>query len=556
LFLPVTKEEITKLGWDRPDIILVSGDTYIDSPFIGIAVIGNWLSLHGFKVAVIAQPDVSTSEITALGEPKLFWGVSAGSVDSLIANYTPTMKFRNADDLTPGGTNNLRPDRACMAYTNLIRKHFKNTAPIVLGGIEASLRRITHFDLKDNALRRSILFDAKADILLYGMAEIATLALANALKNNEDWKSINGLCYISKVPVGTFLGLPSFEDCKANSDIFTKMFNTFYKNNNHGLVQKHDNRYLVQNPQAPTLTQQQLDKIASMKFMREVHPHYLKKGIVKAQDTIKFSIASHRGCVGECNFCAITLHQGKSVVSRSRESIKAEADYLTTFKDFKGYITDIGGPTANMYEIACKTHSMAGSCGDKRCLYPDVCKNLVFAHDKQLDMFKEVLKNPKIKKIFVASGIRYDLVCSDKVCGQNYINAIANNHTSGQLKIAPEHTDDNILRLMGKPKSEILKKFVEMFKRTKPVTDSKSPIYLTYYFIAGYPGCTETEMKNLKKFASSKLKIRPEQVQIFTPSPSTYATLMYYTKKDLNGNAISVETDRNKKQKQKDILLG
>jgi uncharacterized radical SAM protein YgiQ len=548
LLLPVTKEEIVKLGWDRPDIILVSGDTYIDSPFIGIAVIGNWLMLHGFKVAVIAQPDVNTSEIAALGEPKLFWGVSAGAVDSLISNYTPTMKFRNSDDLTPGGINNLRPDRASMVYVNLIRKHFKNTVPIVLGGIEASLRRVAHFDLKDNALRRSILFDAKADVLVYGMGEKTILELATALKNKQAWNNINGLCYISKTPVDGFTELPSFENCKENPDEFSKMFNTFYHSKN-GLIQKHDSRYLVHNPPQATLTQAELDKIAAMNFTREAHPHYLKKGVIKAQDTIKFSIISHRGCFGECNFCAISVHQGRTVVSRSVKSIKAEADYLAEFKDFKGYITDIGGPTANMYAVECAVFGSTGNCKDKRCLFPEACENLVFAHDKQLNMFNEVLKNPKIKKVFIASGIRYDMVCADKKFGQNYINAVTDKHTSGQLKIAPEHIDDKILTLMGKPCNKTLIEFIEMFKK------ARSNVFLTYYFIAAYPGCTETEMKNLKKFASSKLKIRPEQVQIFTPSPSTYATLMYYTKLDLAGNVIKVETDRGKKQKQKERLI-
>ncbi|AKL98377.1 YgiQ family radical SAM protein [Endomicrobium proavitum] len=554
MFLPTTKEELSKLGWSVPDIILISGDAYIDSPFMGTAVIGNWLSANGFKVAVIAQPDVNTNDIARLGEPKFFWGVSAGAMDSFVANYTALNKFRNSDDLTPGGINNRRPDRACMAYANLIRRHFKNTKPIVLGGVEASLRRITHYDFKDNALRRSILFDAKADIISYGMGEKSTLALAQALRDQKDWRGINGLCYASKEKLSDAYELPSYEECKENKDKFFDAFNSFYKNEclkePKILIQKHADRYLVQNPHSPALTTEELDKIYDLDYTREVHPYYAALGKVKAQETIKFSITTHRGCVGECNFCSIAVHQGKQVISRSEKSILAEAKKITELKDFKGYITDLGGPTANMFELKCKAHKVAGSCENKRCLFPAQCSSLISGHNKQLELLEKVAQLPNVKKVFISSGIRYDLICNDKEKGQQYLNSIVANNISGQMKVAPEHTSDKVLSLMGKPNAALLREFVKMFEQSKENTK----MFLTYYFIAAYPGCGEREMKELQTFIGRNLKIHPEQIQIFTPTPSTSATTMYYCEKDLTGNKIFVEKDRNKKQKQKQII--
>lgn len=553
MFLPTTKEEMQKLGWNKPDIILISGDTYIDSPFIGTAVIGNWLASKGFKVAVIAQPDINTGDIARLGEPALYWGVSAGAMDSFVSNYTALNKFRNDDDLTPGGINNRRPDRACMVYTNLIRKHFKNTKPIVLGGVEASLRRIVHYDFKDNALRRSILFDAKADILIYGMGERSSLELAQALKEGKEWKNIKGICYIAKEPPENAAGLSSFEECKDDKDKFFETFASFYKNECGKepkiLLQKHAERYLVHNPKQPPLTTKELDAVYDLDYTREVHPYYAKMGKVKAQDTIKFSITTHRGCIGECNFCSIAVHQGKEVVSRSEESVLKEAEKITKLKDFKGYVTDLGGPTANMFAIKCSLNSNAGSCEGKRCIFPSVCKNLLFGHNEQIELLKKVSRIEGVKKVFISSGIRYDMICCDAANGEKYLEYILDNSTSGQMKIAPEHCDDTVLALMGKPSAKLLKQFSEMFKKS----DKKNQ-FLTYYFIAAYPGCSEMEMRNLQNFIGKNLKIKPEQVQIFTPTPSTNATMMYYTEKDMSGNKIFIEKDRNNKQKQKRII--
>ena len=554
MFLPTTKEEINKLNWDKPDIILISGDVYIDSPFNGSAVIGNWLTIHGFKVAIIAQPNINTNDIARLGEPALYWGISAGAMDSLVANYTATEKFRNEDDLTPGGINNKRPDRACLVYTNLIRRYFKKTKPIILGGIEASLRRVVHYDIKDKKLRRSLLFDAKADILAYGMAEQTMLELSYALRDNKDYRDIKGLCYISKEPKAGYIDIPSFEDCVLDKNLFREMFKTFYDNsayvNSKGLNQKHDTRYLIHNPSQDLLTQEELDKIYDMDFTREVHPYYANQGNVKAQETIKFSVVSHRGCCGECSFCAIAVHQGKSVISRSKESITREIDKLVQKNDFKGYIFDIGGPTGNMYKIGCKIHGITGKCKNKRCLYPTVCENIIFSHDKQIDLLSEVAKNNKIKKVFVSSGIRHDLIMADKQNGKKYLEYISNNNISGQLKIAPEHTSDNVLESMGKPKQNIFLEFMDEFKKINLTLNQ----FLTCYFMVDHPGCSIYDTEDLLLFINHNLKFGPEQVQVFTPTPSTFSTLMYYTEQDLNGKDIFVEKDRNARMKQKLII--
>jgi uncharacterized radical SAM protein YgiQ len=554
MFLPTIKEEIQRMGWDMADIILISGDAYIDSPFIGTAIIANWLYANGFKVAVIAQPDIKTNDIARLGEPRLFWGVSAGAMDTLVSNYTALNKFRNKDDLTPGGINNRRPNKASIVYTNIIRKYFKNTKPIVLGGLEASLRRIVHYDYKDNALRRSILFDAKADIISYGMSEKSILELAQCMQASKDWRNVKGICYISKEKPKNAYELPSFEKCKENKDNFLKAFDIFYKNacsqNGKILAQKHDTKYLIQNPKQPSLSTKELDEIYNLDYTREVHPYYKRLGSVKAQQTIKFSITTHRGCFGECNFCSIVLHQGKEVVSRSENSILTEAKKITQLKDFKGYITDLGGPTVNMFKANCAINKTAGACENKRCLFPEICVNLILGHSKQLALLKKVSALANVKKVFLSSGIRYDMVCLDKKYGQNYLDFIVENNISGQMKIAPEHCDSTILNLMGKPHANILIQFIKMFNKS-----NKACAFLTYYFIAAYPGCGNKEMKKLQHFIRKNLKIHPEQVQIFTPTPSTNATLMYYTEKSLLGTKIFIEKDMNKKQKQKQIIF-
>ncbi len=557
-FLPITKDEVKKLNWDSLDIILVSGDCYVDSSYNGTALIGRYLLKNGFRVGIIPQPDIhSKIDITALGEPNLFWGVSGGTVDSMVANYTASKKWRKSDDFTPGGINNKRPDRAVIVYSNLIRKHFKNTKPIVLGGIEASLRRVAHYDFWTNKLRKSILFDAKADMLVYGMGEKTIVQVAHAIKQNKNWQDINGLCYISNEIPENYKELPSFENVQKSKAQFTKMFHLFYKNNDpitaHGIVQKTDTRYLVQNKPSNHLSQKELDNIFDMDFALDAHPLHSKDGKVKALDTIKFSLTTHRGCYGECNFCAIAVHQGQTINSRSEKSIIKEAKKFTKNKAFKGIIHDAGGPTANMYGFECEKKIKLGCCETKRCISTTVCRTLKPNHEPQINLLNNLKNIDGVKKVFIASGIRYDMIVEDKKFGQKYVNSLVQHHTSGQLKIAPEHTDDKVLELMGKPDQATLVEFHSMFQKATQHYDKKQ--FLTYYLIAAHPGCTEHEMKNLKEFTSNNLRINPEQVQIFTPLPSTYSALMYYTEKDpFTGLDIYVEKDLNKKVKQKDIL--
>ncbi|NPV86048.1 MAG: YgiQ family radical SAM protein [Anaerolineae bacterium] len=558
-FLPTTPQEIQALGWQQPDIILVTGDSYIDSPFIGVAVIGRMLEASGFRVAVIAQPDMtSPQDITRLGEPALFWGISGGSVDSMIANYTASKKRRKTDDYTPGGINNRRPDRAVIAYANLIRRYFKNTRPIVLGGIEASLRRIAHYDFWSNTIRRSILFDAKADYLLYGMAEQSVLEFARAIQTGVSPANVRGVCYISKQPPAHYLLLPPYETVAASPDNLIDMFHIFYRNNEpataQGLCQQHGDRFLVQNPPAPYLPQTELDKIFALPFERAQHPYYETLGKVKALETIRFSISTHRGCYGECNFCAIAVHEGRTVRWRSMDSILKEAEILTHLPGFKGYILDVGGPTANMYGFECSKKIQQGACQDKRCLYPMICPSLNPDHTPQIEMLRRIRQIPGVKKVFVASGIRYDLVMTDQKQGGNYLRQIVNHHVSGQLKVAPEHNAAHVLQKMGKPPQDILLKFKKKFDQLSKESGKKQ--FLTYYLIAAHPGCTETDMQQLSRFASHELGIRPEQVQIFTPAPSTYSSIMYCTGLDpFTRQPLFVEKDPARRQHQKAILL-
>ena len=560
MFLPTTRAEVKKLKWDKLDIILVTGDAYIDSPFIGVSVIGQVLANAGFRVGIIAQPDwQSDTDICRLGEPELFWGISGGCMDSMVANYTATKKKRLSDDLTAGGRNNSRPDRAVVVYANLIRQYFKETKPLVLGGVEASLRRIAHYDFWSDSIRRSILFDARADMLVYGMAEKATLELAQKLRDGQDIKDIRGICYISPAPPPDYIELPAYEKVIADKKSFSQMFNTFYQNNDpltaQGLFQQHGPRYLVQNPPQSHLTAEELDNIYALDFARDVHPFYQTQGKVRAMETIKFSLTTHRGCYGECNFCSIGLHEGRTVISRSEKSIIAEAQKLTVLPDFKGYILDVGGSTANMYGIECRRKQTQGACQDKRCLYPQVCESLRPDHSRQINLLKELRKINGVKKVFVASGIRYDLLEADKKNCASYMQEIVKHHVSGQLKVAPEHTDPGVLKLMGKPQAKSLLNFKQIFEKTNQSSGQKQ--FLTYYFIAAHPGCTEEDMRELKSFVGRELKTNPRQVQIFTPLPSTYSSLMYFTEIDSAiGRKIFVEKKTEKKQRQKDIVVG
>jgi uncharacterized radical SAM protein YgiQ len=558
-FLPTTREEMDALGWEQCDVILVSGDAYIDSPFIGVAVVGRMLEKLGYKVGIIGQPDVkSDKDIKRLGEPRLYWGVSGGSIDSMVANYTATKKFRNSDDYTPGGKNTKRPDRAVLVYTNLIRKNFKNTVPVVLGGIEASLRRVTHYDYWSNKLRKPILFDSKADILIYGMGEQAIRELTQALDKGKEWKEIRGVCYISKEPIEQYHQLPSHQECLDEKEKYIDLFDLFYDNNDpiaaKGLCQKVDTRYSIQNPPCDYLNEPEMDEVSALPFTRELHPYHRPEGKVKCLETIKFSIMTHQGCWGECNFCAIGVHQGRTIRTRSEQSIVKEANQFKEYKDFKGIISDLGGPTANMYGYECNKKLKLGTCDHQRCVDSrHLCSSMKPDHTRVIGMMKQVRNIDGIKKAFVASGIRYDLINEDKRKGYSYLKELVEHHISGQMKVAPEHTQQHVLDLMGKPGKQTLIDFKRLYDKLNKDMGKKQ--YLTYYLIAAHPGCEEKDMHELKRFTTQELKMNPEQAQVFTPTPGTYSAVMYYTEMDpVTRKKIFVEKDTHRKEKQKAIV--
>lgn len=558
MFLPTTRRELEDLGWGALDVILVTGDAYIDSPHIGVAVIGKFLAGAGFRVGVIGQPDTgSGADILRLGEPLLFWGVTGGSIDSLVANYTPLKKKRKSDDYTPGGINNRRPDRAVIVYTNLIRRFASLKKPIVLGGLEASLRRVAHYDFWSDSIRRSILFDAKADVLLYGMAEYPARELAARIRDGRDYRDLPGLCLISKEKPEGSLKLPSFEEVSADKQAFIEMYRIFSQNTDPvagaGLSQKHGDRYLVQNRPWPLLTPEELDAVYGMDFEREFHPFHQAEGPVRALETIRFSVTTHRGCFGQCSFCSISAHEGTAVVSRTEASILDEVRRLVDHPRFKGYIQDVGGPTADMYGLGCPVRKKKGQCSRRRCLYPDICPSLELSHSRYCALLKEIRSIPGVRKAFVASGIRHDLVCADKAHGKAFLEEVVEHHVSGQMKVAPEHSVDSVLACMGKTGTASLLGFRNDFSSLNRKKHRKQ--YLTYYFIAAHPGCTDSDMRRLRAFIREHLKISPEQVQIFTPTPSTWSTLMYCTGLDpFTGREIFVEKDPVKKQKQKDLI--
>jgi len=560
MFIPTTQKELDQLGWSQCDVILVTGDTYVDSPFVGVSVVGRVLMDAGYRVGIIAQPDThSPDDIARLGEPALFWGVTGGCIDSMVANYTATKRPKRQDDLTPGGRNDRRPDRAVIIYTNLIKRYFKSTAPIVLGGVEASLRRIAHYDYWSDSIRRSILFDAKADLLLYGMADRTVAALANRLQRGESVDDLPGLCWIAHEKPPACIELPSYQRAQEDDEAFIEMFHTFYRNTDpitaQPLCQQQDTRYLVQNPPAPYLTQDELDRVHELGFERDVHPFYAKQGEVRALDTIRFSVPTHRGCYGECNFCSIAVHQGRTVRWRSEGSILGDVREMTDDPDFKGYVLDVSGPTANMYGFECSRKQRAGVCEDRRCITPDICPGLRVNHEKQLSLLRRLRQVEGVEKVFVASGLRYDLLLADEEHGDELLREIVEHHVSGQMKVAPEHSVEHVLELMGKPGLEDLLEFRERFYRMTEEAGKEQ--YLTYYLIAAHPGCTERDMERLKRFTREKLKVQPRQVQVFTPTPSTYASVMYHTERNpFTGEPIFVEKDLKGKQKQKDIVVG
>ena len=551
-FLPATLDEMRVRGWDRPDVVLVTGDAYIDSPHAGASVIGRWLEKHGYKVGVISQP-LTEDDVARLGEPRLFWGVTAGCVDSMVANFTAMKKRRHQDDFTPGLENNRRPDRASIVYTNLIRRKFKDTVPVVLGGLEASLRRVAHYDYWDDAVRRCLLFDAKADILVYGMGERSTLALARSLSEGREWRGIPGLCYIRKDrPEGDWTDLPAFEEVSTDKSAYWRMSELFLDSAGDPsarFLQRHGDRWLVHNPPPPPPSPKELDEVYDLPFARDAHPLDKSRGEVRALETIRQSITTHRGCYARCNFCAIAVHQGGKVVSRSEDSVTAEARRIAAVPGFNGIIYDLGGPTANMYGSGC---ARAVPCKDKGCLLPRPCPSVHPAHRRQLDLLARVLQVPGVTKVFVSSGLRYDLIDADPA-GRDYVKALVARHVSGQIKVAPEHYDNDVLRLMGKPSIKSLMRFKAMFE--EECRSQSKNYFMTYYLMAAHPGCTDAHMTLLDQFLKGGLRARPEQIQIFTPTPSTWSTAMYWCGRDREGRQIFVERNPRGKEHQKELIL-
>ncbi|MBU0721592.1 YgiQ family radical SAM protein [bacterium] len=559
-FLPTCRADMDARGWDYCDVILVSGDAYIDSPFIGVAMVGRMLERLGYRVGMIGQPDIKNGDdIMRLGEPRLYWGVSGGSVDSMVSNYTATKKFRNTDDYTPGGKNDKRPDRALSVYCNLIRQHFKNTVPLVLGGIEASLRRVTHYDYWSNKLKKPILFDSKADILIYGMGEIALEQLTKAIAEKRDYTDIRGVCYIAKEPKHEYHQLPSHQECLDDKEKYIDLFDLFYDNNDpiaaKGLCQPVDARYLIQNPPCDYLNEEEMDANSNLPFTRELHPYYAKWGKVKCLETIKFSIMTHHGCWGECNFCAIGVHQGRTIRTRSETNILKEAKEFNRYKDYKGIISDVGGPTANMYGYECNKKLKLGTCDHQRCVDAShLCNSMKVDHSRNINLLRQVREVEGVRKAFVASGVRYDLITEDKKHGYSYLKEMVKHHISGQMKVAPEHTQQHVLELMGKPGKQTLIDFKKLYDRLNKEEGKQQ--FLTYYLIAAHPGCTDKDMHELKDFTTNELQMNPEQAQVFTPTPGTYSALMYYTEMDpVTRKKIFVEKDTKRKEKQKQIVV-
>jgi len=533
-FLPITREEMKERGWDQVDFVYVSGDAYVDHPSFGHAIITRLLESRGYRVGIIAQPDWRKPEsVQVFGEPRLGFLVSAGNMDSMVNHYSVSKKRRKTDAYTPGGEMGKRPDYACVVYGNLIRQTYKKT-PIILGGIEASLRRMAHYDYWSDKLKRSVLLDSGADVISYGMGEHSIVELAEALDAGipvEDITYIAGTVVKAKSLDSIYDAeiLPSFEDLKADKMNYARSFYTQYLNtdafNGKRLVEPYsDHLYVVQNPPAAPLTQMEMDDVYSLPYQRTYHPSYEAKGGVPAIKEIKFSLISNRGCFGGCSFCALTFHQGRIVQVRSHESLIEEAKEITKDKDFKGYIHDVGGPTANFRHPSCKKQMEHGVCETRQCLFPSPCKNLDADHRDYVSLLRKLRDIPKVKKVFIRSGIRFDYLLADKK--QEFLRELCEYHVSGQLKVAPEHVAGPVLSLMGKPEHKVYEEFTRQFYKMNEKIGKEQ--YLVPYLMSSHPGSTLKEAVELAEYCRD-LGYMPEQVQDFYPTPSTLSTCMYYT---------------------------
>lgn len=533
-FLPITREEMKERGWDQVDFVYVSGDAYVDHPSFGHAIITRLLESRGYRVGIIAQPDWRKPEsVQVFGEPRLGFLVSAGNMDSMVNHYSVSKKRRKTDAYTPGGEMGKRPDYACVVYGNLIRQTYKKT-PIILGGIEASLRRMAHYDYWSDKLKRSVLLDSGADVISYGMGEHSIVELAEALDAGipvEDITYIAGTVVKTKSLDSIYDAeiLPSFEDLKADKMNYARSFYTQYLNtdafNGKRLVEPYsEHLYVVQNPPAAPLTQMEMDDVYSLPYQRTYHPSYEAKGGVPAIKEIKFSLISNRGCFGGCSFCALTFHQGRIVQVRSHESLIEEAKEITKDKDFKGYIHDVGGPTANFRHPSCKKQMEHGVCKTRQCLFPSPCKNLDADHRDYVSLLRKLRDIPKVKKVFIRSGIRFDYLLADKK--QEFLRELCEYHVSGQLKVAPEHVAGPVLSLMGKPEHKVYEEFTRQFYKMNERIGKEQ--YLVPYLMSSHPGSTLKEAVELAEYCRD-LGYMPEQVQDFYPTPSTLSTCMYYT---------------------------
>ena len=550
-FIPMTKNEMQKQGFEQADFIIVTGDAYIDHPSFGHAIIARTLERFNYKVAIIAQPDMNNNDdFFALGHPRYAFLVTAGNIDSMVNHYTVNKKRRKQDAYTPGGRNDRRPDRATIKYSKKLRELFGNT-PIIIGGIEASLRRLSHYDYWDNTVRRSILLDSGADLLIYGMAEKTVIEVADYLASGLDVKDlifIRNTVWKTKdaslIPFDA-IPLPSYDNVLEDKHAYVQSFSLQYKQTDaftaKPLVEHYQRHIIIQNPPAFPLTQEEMDQTYDLPFQRSPHPIY--KEPIPAIEEVKFSLISNRGCFGGCNFCALTFHQGRTIQSRSKASLVKEAEYMIKDNDFKGYIHDVGGPTANFYEVSCQKQLSHGVCIHKDCIGYTPCDKLEVSHSNYLNILKTLRKLPNVKKVFVRSGIRYDYLMYDK--NPAFFNDLVQHHISGQLKIAPEHIDDTVLKNMGKPSLDLYDAFVKKYYMLNEKHQKNQ--FLVPYLMSSHPGSTLQSAIKLAQYLK-KNNQRPEQVQDFYPTPGTASTCMYYTGINPFNNEV-VYVPKNPKEK-------
>lgn len=566
MFLPVTMEEMKESGWEQADFVLVTGDAYVDHHSFGTAIIGRLLERYGYKVAVLPQPDYKSAEdFQRFGKPRLGFLINSGVVDSMVNNYSVFKHRRKTDEYAPGGKAGNRPDRAVIVYSNRAKEAYKDV-PVIIGGIEASLRRLGHYDYWSDKVRRSILLDSKADLLIYGMGERAIVEIAEALDSGiaaRDITWVRGTCYRAKdlsiaesAGEGNLRILPSFDEISNDKRAYAQSFATQFKNNDSisavTLAEKYtDTVYVVQNPPQPPLEREELDDIYNLPFENEWHPMYDEMGGIPAFKEIKFSVVSSRGCFGGCSFCALTYHQGRQVRSRSKEAIVSEVKKLTEKKDFKGYIHDIGGPTANFRGPACKKQLKSGVCTHKDCLYPAVCPNMTVDHSDYLDLLRAVRAVDGVKKVFIRSGIRYDYLMADPHCDE-FIDELCRYHISGTLKVAPEHISDRVLYYMRKPSKKVFLDFDKKYKQTNKRLGKEQ--YLIPYLISSHPGSTLEDAVELAVFLK-EYGFVPDQVQDFYPTPGTLSTCMYYTELDpLTMKPVYVAKNMEEKRMQRALI--